>query len=330
HRVLETNAWDLVTEVLTPAQRLELRNGIEHWRQQNPHLRNVGAARSSDFMDRVLTPLRESGRGSPLGLLDVVGLDPLSRLDPAVREIERSRYLAERAIYYGERLPKLLSWQAELFVFRMADQPEAKQILSDANRLTGSAEVFAQTAGQLPKLVSDQREAAINQVFDRLASERTNLLADLASEEGKVRDLLAETRATLETGAQMANSVDAAIQSLDAYTRYVTRPKTNAAAVSTNRVPFNVRDYGDAANQIGGMARDLNTLLISANQSAPQAAQLSQQARADANEVLNHAFRLGLLLILILVAALVAGGLLYRVLAHKLTRSHGQKPTPNS
>jgi len=95
--------------------------------------------------------------------------------------------------------------------------------LSDANRLTGSTEVFAQTAGQLPKLVKEEREAAINQVFDRLATERTNLLASLASKEGEVRDLLAETRATLGSGAEMADSVDAAIQSLDAYTRYVSR-----------------------------------------------------------------------------------------------------------
>jgi len=114
---------DLVTDVLTPEQHQELRQGIEHWRQQNRNLRNVGMARSSDFIDLVLTPTLESGRNSPHGLLNVVGLDPLSRLDPAVREIERSRYLAERAIYYGERLPKLLSWQAELFMYEMANQP---------------------------------------------------------------------------------------------------------------------------------------------------------------------------------------------------------------
>jgi len=73
------------------------------------------------------------------------------------------------------------------------------------------------------------------------------------------------------------------------------------------------------------MARELNTLLISANQSAPQAAQLSQKARADANAVLNHAFRLGLVLILILVAGLMAAGLVYRVLAHRLTSNGREK-----
>lgn len=62
-------------------------------------------------------------------------------------------------------------------------------------------------------------------------------------------------------------------------------------------------------------------MLISANQSAPQAAQLTQQASADAKSVLDHAFRVGWLLILILAASLVAAGLIYRVLASRLTRN---------
>lgn len=322
HRLLETNSWKLVTGVLTAEQSRELRDGMARWRRQNPVLRNIGVARSSAFLDFVLGSTPKSGGTSPATsatLLSVIGLDPLSGLKPAVREIEQSRNMAERAIYYAERMPKLLSWEAQLFVFQMANQPESKQILSNANSLTRSTEIFAQTAEGLPKLVNDQREAAINQLFDRMASE-----------ESKVRGLLAETHATLGAGVEMAESVNAAIKSLDAYTRFLSRHDTNATAGSTNHVPFDVRDYGIAATRIGAMARDINTLLISASNSAPQAAQLSQQARADAKDVLNHAFRLGMLLILVLVTGLVAAGLIYRVLAHRLTRSRGQKPAPDS
>jgi hypothetical protein len=320
HRQLETNSWNLVAEVLTPEQKRELREGIAHWRQKNPNLRNIGVARSGDFVDLVLSSTLESdGTSATTKLLSVVGLDPLSGLKPAVREIEQTRIMAERAIYYAGRMPKLLSWQAELFVYRMVNQPESKQVLSNANRLTRSAEIFAETAEKLPKLVNDQREAAINQVFDRMASE-----------ESKVRGLLGETRTTLSMGREMADSVNGAIKSLDAYTRFVSAHETNAPPDSTNHVPFDVRDYGKAAREIGSMARDINTLLIAAKQGAPQATQLSQQARADANEVLNHAFRLGLLLILFLITGLLAAGLIYRVLANRLTRDRGQKPALDS
>ena len=209
-------------------------------------------------MDLVLGAKPEPGDNAPTSLLGVVGLDPFSGLKPAMRSIEQTRNLAERTIYYGERMPRLLRWEVEVFVFQMASQPETKQILSNANSLTRSTEIFAQTAEKLPKLINDQREAAINQLFDRMASE-----------ESKVRDLLAETHATLGAGSEMADSVNEAIKSLDAFTRYVSEPETNVKTpVSTNHVPFDVRDYGNAASKIGAMARDINAALNTASQRA--------------------------------------------------------------
>jgi hypothetical protein len=56
----------------------------------------------------------------------------------------------------------------------------------------------------------------------------------------------------------------------------------------------------------------------------------SKDVSADAKAVLNHAFRLGLLLILILAAPLMAAGLIYRALALRLARNRAPKPTPDS
>jgi hypothetical protein len=75
--------------------------------------------------------------------------------------------------------------------------------MSDTERLTRSTEAFARLTDQFPKLVNDQREAAINQFLAGLAAERTNLLAGLGAEEQKARALLAETRETLNVGSQM-------------------------------------------------------------------------------------------------------------------------------
>ena len=144
-------------------------------------------------------------------------------------------------------MPTLWSWQAELTLYQLAAQPEAQGVLSNLTDVAQSTKVFAQTAQGLPQLVNDQRQAAINQIFDRLAVERTNLLADLGGEETKLRGLLSEARQTLQSGGQMADSVNAAIKSLDAFVQYVSPPETNPApaAVDTNSHPFNVLDYGD-------------------------------------------------------------------------------------
>jgi hypothetical protein len=319
-RELETNAWIGAEEVLTPDQRKELSRMIAEWRAQNPHDRNVGAARFSDFVKSIHANAPAAPATGPASLLNLAMVNPLSGLDPAVRAIEQSRQLAARLTYYAERAPRLWSWQVELLTYQLADQPETRRVLNDVDRLAGSAQSFAKTAESLPKLVQQEREAAINQLLAGVAKERSNILATLNAQEAQLKELLPQVRQTLATGNDMAQSVKDAIQSLDAFVRYVSPPETNAAPASTNNPPFNVLDYGTAAGQIGAMAKDLNALLTSVNQNLPQAARLGQQASADAREVVNHAFRLGLVLIVVLAIVTVLAALAYRFLTRKLVR----------
>ena len=223
-------------------------------------------------------------------------------------------------MYYTQRMPTLLNWQAQLLALQLAVQPEAKQILADADRLTRATEAFARVADQMPQLVNDQREAAIRQILDGVASERTNLLVSLASEEHKARALLAEARQTLEAGSGMAVSVQAAVKSLDEFVRLVS-PETNRAPAATNSKPFDVLDYGQAAGQIGQMAQELQQVLAGLKQATPELSRLRQDATADLQRVVWQAFWLGLGLILVLLAGGVLAGLGYRALANKLWRA---------
>jgi F0F1-type ATP synthase assembly protein I len=93
-------------------------------------------------------------------------------------------------------------------------------------------------------------------------------------------------------------------------------------------VPFNILDYGKTAGQVGDMAKDLNTLITSINQSTPEMQRLSQQASANMTEVVNHGFRLGLVLIGVLLVGAVVAGLLYRFLGEKLRPRGGGPPLP--
>jgi len=320
-RRLETNAWSLVKPVLKPEQQEELRELIQEWRRHNPDQYYVGAVRFREFAAAIgKEPQPDTYK--PTSVFSLLFLDPMAGLDPTVRAVAETRYLAERALYYGQRLPILVSWQAEYLALQLADQPAPKQVLTNVDQLTASMQVFAKTAGQLPQLVDQQREAAIQQIFAGIANERSNILASLASEEKKTRELLVEARGTLNATREMATSVNAAIQSLESFMRYVAPPKTNAPAESPNknRRPFDVLDYGTAADHIGGMAREINTLLTSVNQSLPQTKQLGQQAAANVESVVHRGFWLALALIGVLLAGAVLAGLAYRILANKLTR----------
>ena len=227
-------------------------------------------------------------------------------------------------MYYTQRMPTLISWQMEVPAYQLAGQPESQQVLTNMNRVAGAAEAFGTTAAILPKLANDQREAAIRQVFAGLAAERTKWLASLSSGETNARAMLVEMRQTFNQATEMANAVNGAVKSLDAFVRSVTPTNSKPENVSTNDKPFDVLDYGRAASQVGEAAKELHELLGSLDQSTPQVARLSQQASADAERVVQRAFRLGVLLIVILLAGSVVAGLTYRALANRLTRDRRQ------
>src|SRR5262249_3466044 len=146
-----------------------------------------------------------------------------------------------------------------------------------------------------------QRKAALDQFFAGIAAERAAILSDMASHEAQFRDLLSQLQMTMNAGGQMGTSLTETIRSLDGFVRYVSPPTPpNAPPVTPGR-PFAILDYGRTANDIGGMARDLNAFLLSAQSTSPKLAAISQQAGADLKGVIDHAFWRALILILVLL-----------------------------
>ena len=303
---LETNVWTLARGMLKPSQEQELKDLIMEWRAKNPNQRYIGPIRFSEFVTALGKAPTQATAG-PTSIFSLLYLDPLAGLDPTAAAIQETRELGERAMYYSQRMPTLISWQVELLAYQLAQQPESQQVLNDANRLAAVADAFAKTAQQLPQLVNDQRQAAIQQILDGLTTEAN-----------KSSELLGNTRLTLDAASNAATNINAAIQSLTAFVQYVS--PTNAGPSSgnaTNSKPFNVLDYGTAATQIGAAANNLSALLTTVNQSTPELARLGQQSAVEANAVVNHAFWCGLVLIVVLLAGALLAALIYRALVKK-------------
>jgi len=85
-----------------------------------------------------------------------------------------------------------------------------------------------------------------------------------------------------------------------------------------------VLDYGTAAAQIGAAANNLNVLLTTVNQSAPEIAQLGKQTNDNADRFLRRLFWMSLILIVILLAGAVVAGLAYRALAYRSPRKSSE------
>jgi hypothetical protein len=329
HSALEQSAWTLAGTLLTPSQADELHKLIVQWRAANPTERSVTGARFRDFAVSLGKTEAAQGRSKPTSIFSMLYLDPFAGLSPTTVAIEQSRELAERVVAYAERAPTLMRWQAELLSLQVQQQPAPQQILSDTNRVSTSIESISKTVEGFPDLVDTQRKAAIDQIFAGVTAERQAILAELEAKEATINSLLGQLRETMNAGGTMGTSLTETIKSLDAFVHYVSPPPDpNAPPKPAGGKPFDPLDYGKAAADVGGMARDLNALLRSANETAPAIAGIASKTGDDLKTVIDHAFWKGLILILVLLAGSIPARLAYRALARRWLREPGTPADP--
>jgi hypothetical protein len=310
-RTSEAEIWRLVATVLQPEQQVELREAIEAWHRQHAAPTDLPMARAAGLALDVAQNIQTDGstRGSLLGLLR---LDPLSGLDPARRELAEARLFAERALFVVQVLPTLLRWQAELLSLEMLNQPAVQQWTTNATQIAASVERLTAAAEQLP---------------GQLAAEREEILRTLESQERILLPVLGEARLMLTAGAQMSDSLNVTLATFDGVLK---RLGIDEAAgprpAKTNSEPFRIQNYGQAAERLEAAARQFTELLrtfdqtLGANSRSQLAAQLGpvvQQARTDGQDLVDHAFRKGVLFVVVVLLA----ALIYRVLAARLTRA---------
>ena len=182
---LEATAWNLADQFLEPSEHKELADLFAEWRRQNPNERNVSGVHFREFalaLGKASSP--SSVKAS--SIFSLLYLDPFAGLDPTTVAIEQSRELAARTVAYAERMPTLLRWQAELLALQIARQPDPQEVMADIDRVSRSVESVSKTAEGLPPFIHQEREAAIDQLFAGVTTQREALLADLDAREGRL------------------------------------------------------------------------------------------------------------------------------------------------
>jgi len=302
YRDLEREAWTNAATVLSPAQLEELRRLIKDWRARNPTVRLVGFVHFSEFADDAGWSLEQQrALGSLLGLLTI---DPLAGLDPAIKQIEQTRLLAERVIFYMQRVPYLLDLQTQRVVLQATLAPEVKRANASLERATLAMETYAEIGTGLPDAIAREREALIQQ-----------LSGEMLRQEAELRGLLSDLQETLATGSETAVAVNAAVDSLD---RLVARfPRREPGAAPAGR-PFDITEYTAAAAEFAGTARQLTELLeVLGREGAPVAAAVAGGAQAG-RALVDYLFWRALLLGGLLIAGGLAAALAYRAVASRI------------
>jgi hypothetical protein len=316
-RNVEAEIWEYAGTVLQPQQQVELRQSIEAWHRQNPNPENVLAARAMGFASQVAKANQADTIGD--SVFSLLQVDPLSGLDPAVREIAQTRLFAERALFVTQKMPMLLRWQTELLSVNAVEMPAVQQLVTNSTQIAASVDRFARVTEQLPAQVSAERE---------------EILKALQSQEENLTPLVNEVRQTLMAGSQMSTSLNTTLTTFESVMkRFGVGETNNASPPSTNTEPFRIQDYTQTAAQLEATARQLTELLITADrtigstnllQLAAQVSPVVQQAQASGKEVVDYAFWRGILLVgIVLVAALI-----YRLLAIRLVGTARKRSAP--
>jgi hypothetical protein len=290
-RNAEKEIWQLASTVLTPVPE------------------NVLAARALGFASRVAQASRDEA-AKPGSVFSLLKVDPLSGIDPAVREIAQTRLFAERALYVTQKLPMLLRWQTELLSVNTAELPAVRQLVTNSTQIAVSVERFSAVAEKLPGQISTERE---------------EILKALQSQEENLTSLVAGVRETITEGSQMSTSLNTTLLTFDSLmNRFGVGETHGARPLKTNSEPFRIQDYTATAAQLEATARQMTELLVTLDrtigstnllQLSTQIGPVVQQAQSSGKEVVDYAFWKGILLLVIVLVA----GLIYHVLGAHLT-----------
>lgn len=324
YRKQEERVWRIASRALTQEQQDQLEALIAQWREQNPDQKYVSRVRLEDFARaRQVSTDDERPGGS---LLSLIMLDPLAGLDPATREVEKSRMLAERIFFYSSRMPNILKWQMESLYEGFFRTPEMKEAMDAFSSASDAAGKITQIADRLPKEIAAERQATLDQIFAGLTAQRQALRTELDQSQDKFQGTLKDFRSAVESTKELSESLTKTLQAADLLAaRVVPMPgaefksesKSDGKSDSKEETKGDgLADYraaaaqtADAADRLAGLVEKIDKVLNSPAlehpdstiQGAVQAAVQGAVAEAQKGSVgvIDHAF--GRLLILVVV-----------------------------
>jgi len=283
----ETYAWTSARNALAEDQLSTLRGLIGAWIAENPDRTVVALVRFNEFSDeRKISSLRL--RGEARGLLREVG-QAVAAVDDARLLGERLLWFAGRYPYLlGEQteltayrlldqpegaqlidavaalqrlsdvlterigtLPNELDAQRGAFFKRMADER-----LAAITQLQKALQATVKQSVEMANArVKTQRTEAIDQLFDRLAQERTQLLDDFAARQDELLGVMTELKQTITVSADLVSNLTDTVNAVDHVVGRFDRDP------DSKREPLRMTDVRDAAIETGHAAEKVTLLL---------------------------------------------------------------------
>ena len=286
--------------MLSDAQAAQLRDIIGRWRERNPTVRSVGAIHFTDFAESIGEPgPNEASRID--SIFSIVNLNPFADLDPAIQEITQTRQLAERAIFYFQRMPAIISMRAEQVTDRMAVQPETMNVLASFQRMALVGSAADTLATELPSILDREREALLRQLSQQITSQSAT-----------IGELSGNLRSTLEAGTVTAQALNTMLQSLNKLTgQFATGSSASSTSAEPAGPPFDIRNYTEALRAATTTAQQLSALTQQLNTTVPT-------VRSAAQGLIDNIVKQVLVVLAILILGTLGAALAYRAIVLRM------------
>ena len=312
-KATEKEAWNTAKQVLTDDQLRTLRSLIDAWIAENPERTVIALVRFNEFSDeRRVSSLALRGEASGL----------LHEVSEASAAVDEARLLGERLFWFAGRYPYVLGEQAELTAYRLIDQPEGLQLIETMQSAKKLSDVFTrrletmqndleQQQGSFFSRLSAERKAAIDQLFEKLVEERTQLLDEISAREAELLGMMSELRQTIIASGALADDLTGTVNAIDQVLSHFDQEPDG------QEEPLRMLDIRDAAIETGRAAERLTAMLERANQllesESWQDAMTSVTSPAD--DLVDQIFWRGL----VLIGVLILGIGLLRLVPQKIT-----------
>jgi hypothetical protein len=334
YKQLDDEAWKMAEGTLMPEQVHELRVLVQTWRERNPDQSYVGFVRLADLshaIPRVPEKAEKSGAsGAASSLLSMFTLDPLASLDPAAREVEQTRMLAERMFFYLQRAPYLFRWQAEGLYGDVTASGQTRTIIEAVDRTSKAAEQISQVAAKLPQDVAVERKAAIDQIASAVTDQRQAVLDELDSVQKPVDSMLLHAKDTAAQLQGLATAVGDTTVKVDQILARFDKPEKPVDPNAPPAKPMTAEDIQAISKDARATVEQVTILTQELQKTLSMPAWKDRQA--DITTITNetHEHISGLIdqvftrvLIVVIVAPIVVAGALFAY--RRLTRPPGAK-----
>ena len=213
-------------------------------------------------------------------------------------------------MFYVERVPRIMTLQGELLADQVTTNPEVQGLLGNADKAVGNFAALVKSVEKLPSQVGAERKAILKQLTAWAESERQKLWQDLPREEPRLKGMLTEVRQIVAEGTELAR----ALGGLAA--QFEPDPQTPPGGAPVDYVKA-LQHATETVKEATVLVKSLDDFVVGENKEEADLVRVLRQVNTETKSLLDRAFWLALVLIVVFLVGLVAALVTVRLITRR-------------